>query len=94
MELFFQGHVPWKNSLRVASVDEGGAERSEIPLLLKEAAKPLLSKVSAPQRPCEPCYNLHINSRWVACIALYCFQLPTAGMAAGRPANQTMNQRP
>ena len=33
----------------------------------------------APQKPCEPCYNLHILGRWVACSALYCFQLPTAG---------------
>ena len=33
--------------------------------------------VGDPQRPCEPCYNLHMSSRWVACTALYCFQLPT-----------------
>ena len=35
-------------------------------------------KQSTPQKPCEPRYNLHITGRWVACIALYCFQLPTA----------------
>ena len=45
---FFQGHAPWKNTSREASVDEGGAERSEIPLK-RDAAASLLN-LSDPRR--------------------------------------------